>query len=179
MHGPTLHAHNERRSQADSPTPHYWSSAWPLSRTESALSCCSHNSSKAFYDIVTSDSTSHPTKVLYQCCLIATSRMMKRKRGSSASLRTDSVSPNRPRLNPQERLLSWFYEPLVLLYTLGRTRGESVRAVMPLRDHIAHLLLVDLRRTFLNDSAYMCDYKKGSETVTAIRLQSTLQKHIF
>lgn len=105
--------------------------------------------------------------------------MTKRKRGSSASSTTASVSPNRPRLNPQERLLNRFYEPLVLLYTLGRTRGEHVRAMMSSHDHIAHLPLLDLRRTFLNDLAYMCDYDKGGETVTAIGLQSTPQKHIF
>ena len=104
---------------------------------------------------------------------------MKRKKGSSASLRTNSISPNHPRLNPQERRLNRFYEPLVLLYTLGRTRGEHVRAVIPPRDHIAHLPLIDLRRIFLNNLAYMCDYDKGGETVTAIGLQSTPQKHIF
>ncbi|EMD66388.1 hypothetical protein COCSADRAFT_169339 [Bipolaris sorokiniana ND90Pr] len=88
-------------------------------------------------------------------------------------------SPNRPRIIPQERLLSRFYEPLVLLYTLGRTRGDHVRAATPSQKDIAHLPLLDIRRMFLNDLAYMCDYDKGGETVTAIGLQSTPQKHIF
>jgi hypothetical protein len=107
--------------------------------------------------------------------------MARRKRGYNAGLhcRSDSVSPNRPRLDPQQRLLSRFYEPLVLLYTLGRTRGERPRAVMPPQDHFAYLPLTDLRRAFLNDLAYMCDYDKGGETVTAIGVQSTPQKHIF
>jgi hypothetical protein len=54
-----------------------------------------------------------------------------------------------------------------------------VRAAVPLRENIAHLPLLDLGRMFLSDLAYMCDYDKGGETVTAIGLQSTPQKHIF
>jgi hypothetical protein len=105
--------------------------------------------------------------------------MAKPKRGSKASPRADSVLPNHPRTNPQERLLGRFYEPLVLLYTLGPTRGDHVPTAVPLRDNIAHLPLLDLRRMFLSDLAYICDYDKGGETVTVIGLQSTPQKHIF
>jgi hypothetical protein len=105
--------------------------------------------------------------------------MAKPKRGSKASPRADSVLPNHPRTNPQERLLGRFYEPLVLLYTLGPTRGDHVRTAVPLRDNIPHLPLLDLRRMFLSDLAYICDYNKGGETVTVIGLQSTPQKHIF
>ena len=53
-----------------------------------------------------------------------------------------------------------------------------MQAVMSLQDHITHLLLLDLRKTFLNDLEYMCYYDKGGKTVTAFRLQSTSQKHI-
>jgi hypothetical protein len=107
--------------------------------------------------------------------------MVKRKKRLDANShpRADSVSPNRPRLNPQERLLNRFYEPLVLLYTLGQTRGEHVRAVSHTRENLAHLPLTELRRTFLNELAYMCDYDKGGKTVTALGLQFTPQKHIF
>ena len=107
--------------------------------------------------------------------------MAKRKKGSNASLRPKSVSmsPNRPRLNPQERLLRRFYEPLVLLHTLGCTRGDRARTAMPPRENLADLPLKDLRRTFLNELAYMCDYDKGGETVTALGLQSTPERHIF
>ncbi|KAH9879750.1 hypothetical protein J1614_001773 [Plenodomus biglobosus] len=107
--------------------------------------------------------------------------MAKQKRGSksNSNSRSDSTSPNRPRLDPQIRLLSRFYEPLVLLYTLGNTRGERACAEKLPQDHLAYLPLTDLRRTFLTDLAYMCDYDKGGETVTAIGVQSTPQKHIF
>lgn len=103
----------------------------------------------------------------------------KKKRVSKASPGADSVSPNRPRTNPQERLLSRFYESIVLLYILGRTRGDPVQAAIPPLTSIGHLPLLDLRRIFLETLAYVCDYDKGGETVTAIGLQSTPQKHIF
>ncbi|RYO03997.1 hypothetical protein AA0121_g12909 [Alternaria tenuissima] len=92
---------------------------------------------------------------------------------------TASVSPKRPRTNSQERLLSRFFEPLVLLYTLGPTRRDHVHFATPSQESIARLPLLDLRRIFLSELAYMCDYDKGGETVTAIGLQSTPQKHIF
>jgi hypothetical protein len=58
-------------------------------------------------------------------------------------------------------------------------KGDHVRAAVPLQDNIAHLPLLDLGRMFLSDLVYMCDYNKGGETMTAIGLQSTPQKHIF
>ncbi|KAH8622021.1 hypothetical protein IG631_23416 [Alternaria alternata] len=105
--------------------------------------------------------------------------MTKRKRVSEKRPMTASVSPKRPRTNSQERLLSRFFEPLVLLYTLGPTRRDHVHFATPSRESIARLPLLDLRRIFLSELAYMCDYDKGGETVTAIGLQSTPQKHIF
>lgn len=109
------------------------------------------------------------------------SRMPKRKKRASVSSSSEakSVPPNRPRLDPQERLLSRFHEPLVLLYTLGRTRGERTSVAMPAREHLAHLPLDDIRRMFLNELAYVCDYDKGGETVTALGLQHTPQGYIF
>lgn len=92
---------------------------------------------------------------------------------------TSSVSPNRPWFHSQERLLSRFHEPLVLLYTPGRTRGGHTNVAMPPREDLANLPLKDIRRMFLNELTYMCDYDKGGETVSALALQDTPQKHIF
>jgi hypothetical protein len=39
---------------------------------------------------------------------------------------------------------------------------------MPPREDLAYLPLKDLRRIFLSELAYMCDYDKGSEIVTAL-----------
>ena len=83
------------------------------------------------------------------------------------------------RLNPRERQLSRFYEPLVLLYTLGSTRGEHTAAALPPDENICELPLKELRRRFLNELAYVCDYNKGGDTVTAIGLESTPQRYVF
>jgi hypothetical protein len=107
--------------------------------------------------------------------------MAKRKKHSNtrSSPETNAVPPKQPRLDSRARLLSRFYEPLVLLYTLGRTRGQRTCVTMPPREDLVHLPIKDLRRIFLTELAYMCDYDKGDETVTALRLESTPERYIF
>ena len=39
--------------------------------------------------------------------------------------------------------------------------------------------MTDLRRGFLSELAYVCDYRKGGDTVTAIGLESTPEHYIF
>lgn len=73
----------------------------------------------------------------------------------------------RPRLNPYDRLLARFYEPLFLLKALGQTRGEHT-SEPPSRDKAqAH------RRRFLSNLCYICDFKKGGDTCTAIALEDS------
>jgi hypothetical protein len=106
----------------------------------------------------------------------------KRRRSSIQNGSFDeqgSLSTKKPRLDPQIRQLSWFYEPLVLLYTLGRTRGEYSCATLSAHENVCHLPLKEVRRRFLNELAYMCDYDKGGDTVTAIGLESTPQRYVF
>ena len=72
-----------------------------------------------------------------------------------------------------------FYEPLVLQDALGRTRG----------DHIPRSPLDDsdepysdewrLRRQFIESLAFICDYKKGGTTVTAVALEETPAATVF
>jgi hypothetical protein len=97
----------------------------------------------------------------------------------SSSTEMGSLSPKRPRLDPQKRQLSRFYEPLVLLYTLGSTRGEHTCDAFPIQENTSHLPMNVLRRKFLSEMAYMCDFDKGGDTVTAIGLESTPQRHVF
>ena len=85
----------------------------------------------------------------------------------------------KPRLDPHKRQLSRFYEPLVLLHTLGSTRGEHTSTTSSIQENVSHMSLKDLRRQFLKEVAYMCDYDKGGETVTAIGLESTPQRCVF
>jgi hypothetical protein len=88
-------------------------------------------------------------------------------------------SPNAPRLDPHERILSRFYEPLILLCTLGRTRGEHRPADFPRSADITSWPLRYVRRLFLNQLAFLCDYNKGGDSVTAISIQHTPQRRIF
>jgi hypothetical protein len=88
-------------------------------------------------------------------------------------------SPKKPRLDPHQRQLSRFYEPLVLLYTLGSTRGEHTCAVLSAQENISQLPLQELRRRFLCELAYICDFDKGGDTVTAIGLESNPQKCVL
>ena len=71
----------------------------------------------------------------------------------------------------KERLLSRFYEPLVLLHVLDRN-GEQIRSRCPSSDgEESQLDLQELRRKFLNQLAYVCDHTKGGNSVTAIALE--------
>jgi hypothetical protein len=69
--------------------------------------------------------------------------------------------------SPGKKLQHRFYEPLVLLQVLDPFQGDHEprqREGSPPLDHT----LPKLRRRFLNELAYVCDYKKGGDTVTAI-----------
>ena len=70
-----------------------------------------------------------------------------------------------------DKLMMRFYEPLVLQYVLGPTRGDRIQCE-PL-DNLdeSELDNWNLRRSFLNHLAYICDFKKGGATVTAIALE--------
>lgn len=88
-------------------------------------------------------------------------------------------SPNAPRLDREERQLSRFYEPLILMDILGNVRKEhDVVKSFSFLD-ISQLPIKNVRRQFLRDLSYMCDYKKGGDTVTAIGLQKTPQCYVF
>ncbi|KAK7187453.1 uncharacterized protein CC84DRAFT_1170362 [Paraphaeosphaeria sporulosa] len=89
------------------------------------------------------------------------------------------ASSNRPRLEPRGRQLSRFFEPLVLLHTLGSTRGEHTRDITYNGTEISCLSRKHLIRRFLCDLAYMCDYDKGGDTVTAIGLESRPHGNVF
>lgn len=82
---------------------------------------------------------------------------------------------NVPRFDPHTRLLSRFYEPLILLNTLGRTRGEHRPAQLPTGSNLDNWPIKHVRRLFLLEAAYLCDYKTGGDTVTAIALERNPQ----
>jgi len=72
-----------------------------------------------------------------------------------------------------------FYEPLGLLFALGKARGEHTRKTSPSSEQIDSLTASQLKRKFLDELAFLCDHEKGGDTVTAIGLEQTPQSHIY
>lgn len=70
-----------------------------------------------------------------------------------------------------------FYESQLLLHALEKVRGEHKK-----RQNYHGELDQDeteLRRSFVDKLAYICDFKKGGSTVTALALQKTYQGVTF
>lgn len=76
-----------------------------------------------------------------------------------------------PRLDAEDRLRSRFYEPLILLHILDRNGGQRISRCPSVEAVDSELDLRELRRTFLDQLAYVCDHTKGGDTVTAIALE--------
>ncbi|KAF4228833.1 hypothetical protein CNMCM8980_000115 [Aspergillus fumigatiaffinis] len=97
------------------------------------------------------------------------SKRNSKNQGNTASkqlpINSNCVGP--PRRDPYKRLLSRFYEPLFLLRVLGQTRGEHTVSPPDLNLEQAH------RRKFLRNLAFVCDFKKGGDTCTAIGLEDS------
>jgi len=71
------------------------------------------------------------------------------------------------------KLLRRFYEPMLLLKLLDPVRGQRVdRSIDPEHDALSS---TEIRRAFVNKLAYLCDFKKGGDTSTAIALQDSSQ----
>ena len=102
----------------------------------------------------------------------------------TASLSTDysdRVSINgqrvgKPRLDPTARLLHRFYEPLVLLEVLDPTRGaQNAHSFPDSKSDTSQ----DLRRKFLDQLSWTCDYKRGGESVSAIAAEANPRGTVF
>jgi hypothetical protein len=91
-------------------------------------------------------------------------------------LSTSSQKNGRPRMDRTEKLLHRFYEPLVLLRVLDPTRGAQNSSMVPdSRSDTSQ----DLRRKFLDQLSWTCDYKHGGDTVSAIAAEANPQGTIF
>ncbi|KAL8408964.1 hypothetical protein RB594_007420, partial [Gaeumannomyces avenae] len=78
-----------------------------------------------------------------------------------------------PRLDKYARLLHRFFEPLVLLHTLGKTRGIHSPA------SVEEGSIEFEWKTFLDDLSYVCDYDKGGHTTTAIAIEAGRDRYVF
>jgi hypothetical protein len=88
-------------------------------------------------------------------------------------------SSNSSEFNMPSRLLHRFYEPLGLLFALGKARGERTHKTLPSLEHVDSWPAQEVKRQFLDELAFLCDYEKGGDTVTAIGLGETPQGYIF
>lgn len=84
-----------------------------------------------------------------------------------------------PKSNLSPKLLHRFYEPLGLLFALGKARGERTHKTLPSFEQADSLTAQQLRRQFLDELAFLCDYKKGGDSCTAIALGQTPQGYVF
>ncbi|KAJ0336539.1 hypothetical protein KNSL1_013250 [Colletotrichum chrysophilum] len=78
-----------------------------------------------------------------------------------------------PRLDPYKRLLSRFYEVLVLLWILRPVNGPHIIS------RLGNYSLQDVRRRFLKNLCFICDYDKGGKTTTAMSVEDAADGHIF
>lgn len=110
-------------------------------------------------------------------------KFSSKKPASPACLATpqDQVpTPNMLQKNEHSpKLIRRFYEPLILLHTLGEVRGGAESSEPSRRSSSSALSSRDRRRQFLDALTFVCDYEKGGDTVAAIGLESTPQCHTF
>ncbi|OTA88869.1 hypothetical protein M434DRAFT_34660 [Hypoxylon sp. CO27-5] len=78
-----------------------------------------------------------------------------------------------PRKDKYLRLLCRFYEPLVLLAALGKTRGTHTSNPQDTSTTQSK------RRRLLRNLSYLCDYEKGGETTSSIGLEENEHYFIF
>jgi hypothetical protein len=88
----------------------------------------------------------------------------------------DGQRVGKPRLDPAARLLHRFYEPLVLLQVLDPTRGaQNIHSFPDSKSDTSQ----DLRRKFLDQLSWTCDYKRGGESVSAIAAEANPRGTVF
>ena len=102
-----------------------------------------------------------------------------KKKSTSAKAGKKSLVPEPLRLDEDARRLHLLYEPLVLMHTLGKVREDHTVSETCSHLDIPQLPLKQVRRLFLGELAYMCDYDKGGNTVTAIGLECTPQGCVY
>ncbi|KAL8381526.1 hypothetical protein RB595_005681 [Gaeumannomyces hyphopodioides] len=78
-----------------------------------------------------------------------------------------------PRFDTYGKLLHRFFEPLILLHTLGKTRG--IHSPASVEEGSSEFT----RKTFLDDLSYVCDYNKGGHTTAAIAIDADRDRYVF
>lgn len=127
-----------------------------------------------------SNSTPKTVSLISQQCVLEQKHAQAATKLKKSMAKTVNTKPS-PRLKKirprEEKQIHRFYEPLVLLYTLGSERAD--RPPENPRMNMSSISTEDARRTFLKALAYVCDYDKGGDTVTAIGLEQTPEANVF
>ena len=96
----------------------------------------------------------------------------KRKNKKNPNSPNVSISPTRPSYRKAaDKLMKRFYEPLVLQHVLGPTHSDCTQCEPLDSLDKSELDNCNLQRLFLNYLTYICDFKRGGATVTAIALE--------
>ncbi|RGP79944.1 hypothetical protein FLONG3_1888 [Fusarium longipes] len=83
------------------------------------------------------------------------------------------VGVGKPRLDKHGKILSRLFENLALFHILKRTYGPH-----EVTTH-APATLADVRRRFLKNLSYVCDYRKGGDTTTSMALEDKRKSVVF
>lgn len=89
------------------------------------------------------------------------------------TLPVNSSRVGRPRLDPYSRLLSRFYEPYLLLFSLGQTQDGHTPYPISASEYQKQ------RREFMRNLAVICDYRKGGSSFTAFAVNRDGQRNIY
>jgi hypothetical protein len=127
-----------------------------------------HITSKPISYIILADTLTYTTMALSEAASLNAGNLNRLSIGSPKS--------GKPRMDPTEKLLHRFYEPLVLLRVLDPTRGVQNTGMVPdSRSDTSQ----DLRRKFLDQLSWTCDHRHGGDTVSAIAAEANPQGTIF
>jgi len=95
------------------------------------------------------------------------------RRGSPPKVVGTESAVGPPRFDRYMKCLFRLYEPLILLRQLGQARGPRLEASQPRNESET------IRRRFLMNLAFMCDYDKGGPTTTALAVEDKTDSYIF
>src|ERR1700722_15222268 len=103
----------------------------------------------------------------------------KRKNKKKSKMPDDPRSTKIPHRSREDKLMMRFYEPLVLQWALGETRGPHIVCEPLGSSDASELDNGELRRLFVRSLAYLCAYEKGGATITAVALEKTPAGVVF
>lgn len=101
----------------------------------------------------------------------------------SSTLTSNEQTRKRVPVPVRMKLHRRFYEAIAMLHVLGSNRGERIEEEeeenFDSEDESSGPGTCRLRRSFIENLAYLCDYETGGDSTTAIALQHTHQGIVY